>query len=92
MTVTRKFKEQFVRDLGWLLPDNWRFWPRKGGVTRFPGGTVETKLPTEDRPKPAQKRFYLGRDQSVATANVARLEQLWACVEQRFEMDSLLRW
>jgi hypothetical protein len=92
MTVSRKFKDQYVRDLGWQLPNNWRFWPRKGGVTRFPGGAVATKLPTEDRPKPTQKRFYLGRDQSVATATVARLEQLWGCVEQRFEMDPLLRW
>src|ERR1019366_3394656 len=92
MMVTRKFKEQYVRDLGWLLPGNWRFWPRRGGVTRFPGGTVDTKLPIEDRPKPTQKRFYLGKVQSTATSTVARLEQLWTCIERRYEVDSLLRW
>ena len=59
---------------------------------RFPGGTIATKLPVEDRPKPAQKRFYLGKVQSAATSTVARLEQLWACVERRYEADPLLRW
>jgi hypothetical protein len=92
MVVARKFKEQFVRDLGWLLPSNWKRWPRSGGVMRFPGGAVNDEPPVEERPKPAQKRFYLGKDQSAATVTVARLEQLWACVERRFESTSIIQW